>query len=389
MRVYLGGEGEPIPDIALPDLHGGAVVPIVLLMEDAEVFRKEDYESLGYNYFQAWCIGGAGGWGADTTDSYVWAPEASYTRTMTYTEWEIYVSLFWMPYYQILDPARYDPVSNGYFANPDGSFPYIYITGRQYAEWWNPTHQAFVYPYHDPYLVRDRIGSSGVMGWSRYGSGGGYTTGGGLGIQGGGGGGGGLQVVTGRLEDLPDEVLCTIGATGSNASKALDRSGVAFDPVPESLYMNYAGGNKFNAFPDPHPLFQPAQPGGDGGASSFGDICMASGGKGGRPTTYFDVPSLGANDAYPVETVNRWFDARGGDGGAGGRLLAGGGGAGGKLLSAGGEIPDLAKDAGKDGSWDPNTGIGHGGGGGRGGYFMWPVYIQENPAIGLAMSPQR
>ena len=115
----------------------------------------------------------------------------------------------------------------------------------------------------------------------------------------------------------------------------------------------------------------------DGGASSFGDVCVASGGKGGFPATVWDTsrPSSGYN--FPGEVGAAKPDGRGGQGGKGGQAAAGGGGAGAFFTlepgDFGSEIRKVTQA--KDGTW--NGVVGEGGGGGLAGEYMpgWrPMY---------------
>lgn len=146
-------------------------------------------------------------------------------------------------------------------------------------------------------------------------------------FYGGGGGGGGAQRVTGRLALLPSSVPVAVGAAST--------------PPPY-----------FETFEDP---FAPSPgyllPGVDGGPSSFGTICKASGGKGG---------------AAAVVTSTSGSGGAGGEGGIGGSLIAGGGATG--WLQPHGE-------------WNPITKIGEGGMGGNGGGVLYPTNNGE-PFIG-------
>jgi hypothetical protein len=138
---------------------------------------------------------------------------------------------------------------------------------------------------------------------------------------GGAGGGGGLQRVQGLLSALPSSCPVVIGAGGALGTE--DPSNVGF-----------------------------TTDGGDGGYSSFnGNTCQASGGKGGKRVQ---------SNSLTVTT-----SANGGDGGIGGRIIAGGGGFGGTAGTPTASGPGTAGTAGADGTW--NGIIGSGGGGGAGG----------------------
>lgn len=175
-------------------------------------------------------------------------------------------------------------------------------------------------------------------------------------VHGGGGGGGGLHRVTVELADLPADCPVVVGQAGTdglvdNGERPylynLDSNG--YIAIPSSMYQNPAWGL--------------ATDGTDGGASSFaGDICRASGGKGGKAIK--TVVTLSGATEPKLIIVRR----AGGDGGAGGRgasIVAGGGG-------AGGRSEPIVKP--KDGAWDGT--IGEGGGGGLGGYVRI-VYTPE------------
>lgn len=103
MRVYLGGEGDPIPEEALPDLtqFDGAVT---LVLENGVPFLKADYVTLGYDAFEVWCIGAAGGSGGDAygKDFPVDAPAS------------VYAPFSW-PYYITFVPGNPNPVEH-YFS---------------------------------------------------------------------------------------------------------------------------------------------------------------------------------------------------------------------------------------------------------------------------------
>lgn len=188
--------------------------------------------------------------------------------------------------------------------------------------------------------------------------------------SGGAGGGGGLHRVTGLLVDLPDTVAVDVGQPGSNGRDAgsgwpknavLDGSG--YPATPLSLFDN--------------PSYISALPGNDGGASSFGDVCKASGGKGGgvaRQGPWVRMP-YGPDDylTWQVSVNGRAIPGDGGEGGLGNRVLAGGGSAGG-VSSWSGLAPDNSGGSRSftkpgDGGWD--GAIGAGGGGGVGEILSW------------------
>jgi hypothetical protein len=278
MRVFLGGRAVPRAEFALFGVGGGAdpTVSIGLLLENGEVFVAEDYISLGYTHFEAWCVGAVGGRGG----SYIYRPDG------------------W-------------PVSD---ASPVG--------GRRY---------------------------------------------------GGSGGGGGLHRVVGNLTDLDPEVEAIVGQAGLSGSEdsghqpylvVTDGSGRILLPV--EFYQN--------------PEWQPAEPGSDGGFSSFGgDICRASGGKGGSPAEVSDpFATYWWNDGS-LQSINTGL-RKAGDGGDGGRgdvvPFAGGGAEGGKTTFSNPQniwAREFVKP--KDGGWDGS--VGSGGGGGIGGAQHWTGESQD------------
>lgn len=293
MRIELGGKGEPIPELALPDPNvDDSAVPVALLLQDGEVFVPDNYISLGYTHYEVWCIGAAGGRGSEGAGR-----EDQY-------------------------PASYNGVGDRpliltwpYYYTPDG-----------------------VPHFHHPWITSYR--SFGGGGW-----------GGRLDVPlfGGGGGGGGLHVVSGPLADLPNSVPVVVGKAGVDAPRGQLANPNTLTPVvPDQPPENYV-------YDDPHLSFPPPQAGQDGSHSAFGDICEASGGKGGAPAAYWVGDQL-------------YFVGDGGAGGVGGRILAGGGAAG-----------STSEAAGSDGIWDGT--IGQGGGGGRGGVSMPdpPSYV---PGVG-------
>jgi len=137
---------------------------------------------------------------------------------------------------------------------------------------------------------------------------------------GGAGGGGGAHRAKGLLGGLPPSVDVVVGVRGA------------------------AGVNHVS---DP----QVTTDGEDGGYSSFGNICMASGGRGGKRAQ---------SNSTTVST-----QAHGGQGGCGGRILAGGGALGGTAGTPTATGPGTPGVAGVWGDWDGV--IGEGGGGGAGG----------------------
>jgi len=138
---------------------------------------------------------------------------------------------------------------------------------------------------------------------------------------GGAGGGGGLHRVRGVLADLPPSCPVVIGVGGGPGADHVSDPALTTDGV-------------------------------DGGSSSFNtNTARASGGKGGKKV---------ASNSVTVTT-----QANGGDGGIGGRVLAGGGAVGGVAGTPSATGPGTPGTAGADGTWDGV--VGKGGGGGAGG----------------------
>lgn len=103
MRVYLGGEGEAIPEEALPDLtQFDGVVTIVL--ENGVPFIKADYIALGYDAFEVWCIGAVGGSGGDAYGRKS-IPEGAPPSLYTPVSW---------PYYYTYTPGNPNPITHWY-----------------------------------------------------------------------------------------------------------------------------------------------------------------------------------------------------------------------------------------------------------------------------------
>lgn len=348
MRVFLGGKGTPIPPIALPDPNvADAAVPAILLPENGEVFNPADYIPLGYTHYEVWCVGAVGGRGGDAAKDILW-DRASHQEHIPDAEWARVVASYedtargsGVTSYSVIPPPGYPPPTS--YISWDGS---IYVlTPAQLAEYQHPDHMGTVYDYTNPHPTDSPI-------------------------TGGGGGGGGLQVVTGRLDELPiGGVPIVVGVPGLDGPPGQIEANGGWDSIYPAddvhyYWMNYQGGNFggenwYNRYPMPHPLFYPPGVGGDGGYSAFGVICAASGGKGGGPSIIWGA------DGKP------YFAGHGGDGGKGGRTVAGGG--------PQGALNPQSLTMGKDGVWDPNTRIGEGGGGGHGGMS----YVAPDPIMNM------
>lgn len=207
-----------------------------------------------------------------------------------------------------------------------------------------------------------------------------------LGSYGGAGGGGGLHRVAGLLSSLPASCPVVVGAAGADGADGTGQ--YKWNLLRESIENNWY-------YWDENPLWAPALPGQDGGASSFdGTTCRASGGKGGSPSKaerrWRDSNPDGTLIRDPIDpepgpygfhqyifddAVERGPGGNGGQGGSGGRTLSGGGATGGitiQLEMTAGDPPSqfpngFAYFPPQDGSWDGI--VGQGGGGGWGGNF--------------------
>ena len=199
--------------------------------------------------------------------------------------------------------------------------------------------------------------------------------------HGGGGGGGGLHRVGGELSDLDAAVLVSVGVAGANGS---DHNGVH----PYLAELNGDGSIKdpLNLYANPGHV--PAQAGEDGAPSSFGDVCHASGGKGGGPIEdLFDWMAYDNTHVsnYGLLQPNLRRQRRGGQGGAGGvggQVLiegalifpdAGYGADGAESAYIGGTGHRWSYENADQGTWDGS--IGEGGGGGVGGVYGDPAYF--------------
>lgn len=189
---------------------------------------------------------------------------------------------------------------------------------------------------------------------------------------GGAGGGGGLHRVAGLLSDLPDSVPVAVGEAGSDGQDAVDTSAVGAPlPVMPMLPERDGSGNiimPLSLYPNPD-WVEPLA-GENGGASTFGDVCKASGGTGGGP---IGLRTTAWEDWYYYNIVDDLAPGNGGVGGAGNSNVAGGGGAGG--------IPNTPTPVrAGNGSW--NGSIGKGGGGGYGGHYRGVVVPGSPPIYG-------
>lgn len=276
MRAFLGGGGEPPrEEFALIGVGESTGVPLILLLEDGEVFTPADYISLGYTNFEAWCVGAMGGHG-----------------------------------------------------------------GR-------------------------------VPSWLRN-----YPS-----YSGGAGGGGGVHRVGGLLADLPSTVLAEVGQAGANGAEGSRNA-------PKNAVLGSDGYPVTPLVLVDNASYVAPGPGGDGGPSSFGDICKASGGKGGAGVHQgpWHRVAFGPDDYefYRLSWTLRAIPGTGGEGGAGDSLVAGGGAPGGLSGWSGVAVDNtggsryFTKPG--DGTWDGAVGLG--GGGGVGEILSW-----TEPTGGGTISP--
>lgn len=387
-----------------------SVAPTVLTFTENADFSVADYRTLGFTHFEAWTVGAAGGRGGDASSQLLWVSETvrrpvaqsiwdlvreraalgdylaqlrlynaptsgsgpwykysvAPVMNQTYKAWKYpdhtgVRSWVTNPNDDNVDPRllRYFEVMREFgheadWQNSDIENPW---------KWWQGTYLDLL-EYHNPsHLLTFRTYKQVLLMPSMQG-------------MGGGGGGGGFHHAAGALADLPDVVSIVVGKAGADAGygQVLRNGewapGVADAPAPTGLipYVDtfvpytdpatYASqknriieienylNSYLTSYPDPHSSLPNPQKGHDGGASSFADICEASGGEGGAAGMKWDPAT-----AKFVQGGN------GGYGGIGGRTAAGGGAKGSTAEGVNGD----------DGVWLPETGIGAGGGGGKGG----------------------
>jgi hypothetical protein len=373
MRIEFAGLGGPIPGLALPDPNVSDDRPTQLIkFVDGDIFLKESWITLGYTHYEVWCVGGAGGQGGGVAVENLLYPDSEFrwdqhrfAEVAPTDIWNYYLESlmmfdldlsppkdFYNDYYTTIyipgNPNYLDPIGN---PGADYGWPFTHYESVLY---YNPEKKLQRTVWEEPFLTAlpSAIGGAG--------------------------GGGGVQVMSGELEALPEACEVSVGAAGVNADTGQTQVNGSITPMPEELLPypdvnmstppNYSTWDSRwirhqqlanlsapwgNSYPEPHPSFLPPQPGGDGGASSFGDdICQASGGKGGRPSVAWSGANL-------------MLDGAGGAGGTGGQITAGGGASGTTVAGPG-----------KDGTW--NGTIGQGGGGGRGGTWKRSAGQQQS-----------
>jgi hypothetical protein len=333
-RIEFGGHEGPMPDIAIPDPHLSDHLPTQVL-ELTEDFAKADWMALGYTHYEVWCIGAAGGLGGGVLSDPIWAAKF-YLLSAPSDIWAGHLAAlvqgdaylgkkFYSDYYTTIFSSVPLSMPHGYLslASPATGYTggYAYdVTHYQAEEYYNPSHLLGVQEYMSVFARQtgDAFGGAG--------------------------GGGGLHVVSGELEDLPEVCEVVVGQVGVDGDPGQIKTNGLWSPSTPEVLSWYVRNSAAI------PVYAPPQAGGDGGTSSFGgDICRASGGKGGNSAVQWIDGAL-------------YVDGRGGDGGVGDRDTPGGGAAGGEPL----EIvyrPTLHL-GGKEGTWDGT--VGQGGGGGSG-----------------------
>lgn len=338
-QIEFDGIGERIPTIALPPFGSDSnLPPTMFTFTDNADFLVAQYRELGFTHFEAWCVGAAGGRGGDASSSVIFAIERI-LRPVPADVWALRLELVRTQDYYLT--GEWDHLYGG----PGGT----QMTMVQFEEYNNPSHSLMFNTYKQVAIFPSTEGIGGA------------------------GGGGGFQKVAGLLSDLPDLVPIVVGKTGADAPVGQVHQFGIWTPEMPLVYLDPAAvpypqsrirelSNYFltylNSYPVEHASFDNPQPGGNGGASTFGgDICQASGGVGGSPGMIWDG-------------VKFVIKGDGGAGGLGGRVLPGGGGA--------GSVAEAVNGA--DGIWHPDTGIGAGGGGGKGGRN--PEYIGD-PRFGV------
>jgi hypothetical protein len=356
-HIEFGGYGTPMPDIAIPDPHVSDHLPTQVLELTEEGFDKTDWVALGYTNYEVWCVGAAGGLGGGIfEDSDVHWAIKDFVESATTTVWNNHLAQmaagdaylgknYYTDYYTTIYSQTPMAMPAGYISrlvpgSPGWLGAYAYdVTHHQADEAYNPTHLLPVQQFVSEFTRQS-----------------GYAFGGA-------GGGGGLHVVSGLLEDLDDVTEVVIGMFGTDAPPGHIHSNGLWTPSPPIIAAptsDYSWYVRSSVSPQ---IFSPPGYGGDGGASSFGDVAVASGGKGGHPATQWLSGAL-------------YLDGAGGEGGLGGRSAAGGGGAGGDAMTADKQYNHYD---GYDGSWDGT--VGGGGGGGRGATSNVPP-VQQGPLLG-------
>lgn len=346
MRIGLSGQGDPIPtDPFSTDDDGDA---LSFYLNDGDSWEPGPLIADGRTQFQVWCVGASGGYGGPIDGGVVWAQSLA-TDTMDTDMWDNHVHLFEYYYNHLgLSPVKSIPGNSS-------------ATLRQWLQYHNPTHSFNRKTWWRSYLKAYLNRGPGAPG------------------------GGGLQVVTGDLIDLPESVAVVVGSAGADAPVGQTEVNGLWTPVlgvidlttwtdspfdaqgehalvegwPNSSYpLALAAYNELkdwgNIFPETV-SFPVPEVGEDGGPSSFGDICSASGGKGGAPAEVW------SGSAFVV-------DSSGGDGGVGDSVVAGGGGAGSESTTENGADGTFASEIGQGGGGGHSSNFHDGTDGGKGSY---------------------
>lgn len=94
-RIFLGGQGEPIPELAMPDISLSVdLLPLWVPILEEGTFTPADYLAMGYTHFEAICIGAVGGRGGSGGTGVSW-PEETVGGITHYHDPYIDTSLAW------------------------------------------------------------------------------------------------------------------------------------------------------------------------------------------------------------------------------------------------------------------------------------------------------
>lgn len=416
MRVFLHGEGDPIPIQALPDeLPISDRPPLTFLFDASQEFPVADYVALEYTNFEVICIGASGGRGGGALNQLTYDLE-TVTMGVPQWVWDLHLERAmlndWFEqrlmgldlYYN--DPNFYNPSGwppgyvRAYGINPtgrmftpeldrwypssstySGSFPYmltddtryfryleilteLQVTGSNIAGLQAAYPAGFTYkqvveflnPTHQ--MTFKTLKNVRVVGTPTE--------------LGGAGGGGGRHVVGGLLAELPDSIAVVVGQAGADAEhKQGLQEGLLTpaltDPQFFSVYPHYnetspsdiAERRRINVINNIITAFTVTYP---EPHLSFPNPLK---GQDGGASSFGDIAQasggVGGEKSIGWPGGARTLLGYGAEGGSGGRTAAGGGGAG----STASGIP------GADGSWD--GAIGKGGGGGLSGKAASPI----------------
>lgn len=321
MRIELKGKGTSIPVFGLPSFSAEGDLPTqTFLLENGVPFVKTDYVSLGYTHYEVMCVGAVGGKGGDNPSPYRYSQGGGGGGGGLMAAAGL-----------LADLPESTPVVVGQ-PGADGRDvdAFDYVAGRKEYTW---------------FRVALRANGSGEA-----------------------------------VVDSGARPLVVDGVTYITAAGAMVAPYVMTDERGNIVPANYPYTTWDAAHPEripkvgyvmyPNTSYVQPLDGADGGYSSFGTICKASGGKGGKKTPDY------ATYNYQYGGIANRPGGAGGQGGMGGTLVAGGGGAGGyteEVYSPGfpAEPTSFNAIAPVDGTWDGT--IGKGGGGGRGGLYRKPT----------------